>query len=116
VYIILYWEAGILYNNSYHAKNRLESLSSNIKVLRHPGGYFPSFWSHHEKMIVIDGVIGFLGGIDLCFGRMDNNMHHLFDSDSSEHCFWNGIDYCNPRIKDFTDVREFSNSNIDKCS
>lgn len=39
-------------------------------VQRHPdhaiGGTF--FWSHHEKFVVIDNRIAFLGGIDLCFG------------------------------------------------
>lgn len=39
-------------------------------VQRHPdhaiGGTF--FWSHHEKFVVVDQRIAFLGGIDLCFG------------------------------------------------
>ena len=25
-------------------------------------------WSHHEKMVLIDAAVGFLGGIDLCLG------------------------------------------------
>ena len=39
-------------------------------VQRHPdhavGGTF--FWSHHEKFVVVDNRIAFLGGIDLCYG------------------------------------------------
>lgn len=31
----------------------------------------PSKWSHHEKMVVIDQSVGFMGGLDICFGRMD---------------------------------------------
>jgi phospholipase D1/2 len=40
-------------------------------VQRHPdhavGGTF--FWSHHEKFVVVDNRIAFLGGIDLCYGK-----------------------------------------------
>ena len=28
--------------------------------------------SHYEKMVVIDQKVAFLGGIDLCFGRWDD--------------------------------------------
>lgn len=42
----------------------------NSLVQRHPdhavGGTF--FWSHHEKFVVVDNHIAFLGGIDLCYG------------------------------------------------
>ena len=47
------------------------SLSPNIKVLRHPNYVLPSPWSHHEKMVIIDQHVGFLGGLDLCYGRWD---------------------------------------------
>jgi phospholipase D1/2 len=46
------------------------------KVIRHPdhypggGGVF--LWSHHEKTVIIDQKIAFVGGIDLCFGRWDD--------------------------------------------
>lgn len=44
--------------------------------MRHPdhhpnGGVL--LWSHHEKMVVIDQKIAFVGGIDLCFGRWDDD-------------------------------------------
>jgi len=39
----------------------------------------PMLWSHHEKMVVVDQSVGFLGGLDLCYGRMDSNDHKLFD-------------------------------------
>ena len=41
-------------------------------------------WSHHEKMVIIDQEVGFMGGLDLAFGRMDNKEHRLDDLDS-EH-------------------------------
>ena len=37
-------------------------------------------WSHHEKMVVIDRKIAFLGGLDLCFGRWDTPEHRLNDN------------------------------------
>jgi phospholipase D1/2 len=30
-------------------------------------------------MVIIDQKIGFLGGLDICYGRMDNNKHKLTD-------------------------------------
>lgn len=72
VFAIVYQEPRIALNNdSLHTKTYLESLSSNIKVLRHPSQKIPFLYSHHEKMVVIDGKIGFMGGLDICFGRMD---------------------------------------------
>jgi phospholipase D1/2 len=35
-------------------------------------------------MVVIDHKYGFMGGLDLCFGRMDTKEHHLFDMDYEE--------------------------------
>ena len=64
---------------SSRAKNILSQngRNPNIKVLRHPehtpSGVF--LWSHHEKMVVIDQSVAFLGGIDLCFGRWDDDLH-----------------------------------------
>ncbi|MGZ3688101.1 MAG: phospholipase D-like domain-containing protein, partial [Bdellovibrionota bacterium] len=41
---------------------------------RHPLGA-----SHHEKVAIIDGKIGFCGGIDLCDDRWDSPNHFYFD-------------------------------------
>ena len=80
IYIMLFKEVsfaiGLL---SYRVKNLLtqKGTNSNIKVLRHPehspSGVF--LWSHHEKLVVIDQSVAFLGGIDLCFGRWDDDAH-----------------------------------------
>lgn len=67
--------------NSYYSKKTLENKHENIKVMRHPDhakvGVF--FWAHHEKIVVIDQNIAFLGGIDLCYGRWDDYRHKLTD-------------------------------------
>lgn len=63
--------------NSYYSKQKLITASENIKVLRHPdharAGVF--LWAHHEKIVVIDQTYAFLGGIDLCYGRWDDDKH-----------------------------------------
>ena len=58
----------------------LSSLSANIKILCHPNYVFiPFLWSHHEKIVIIDQKIAFLGGLDIGYGRMDDKFHKLAD-------------------------------------
>jgi phospholipase D1/2 len=72
--------------NSWHTKLKLMSKSpnkKNIKVIRHPDhrvmpGTESSFlYSHHEKTLIIDQRIAFIGGIDLCWGRWDTDQHRF---------------------------------------
>ena len=55
----------------------------NIEVFRHPDtvtGLQNLFrWTHHEKIVIIDRNIAFVGGIDLCYGRWDTRNHELMD-------------------------------------
>lgn len=61
---------------SYHAKKVLMDLHPNILVFRHPDPVpVPSVWTHHEKMVVVDQKIAFIGGMDLSFGRWDDYRH-----------------------------------------
>ncbi len=51
--------------------------NANIKVMRHPE-HSPAgvmLWSHHEKLVIVDQSVAFMGGIDLCFGRWDDDLH-----------------------------------------
>ena len=80
VFVLLYKEVELaLVINSMHSKKLLCSTHPKIQVLRHPdhaaGGVL--FWAHHEKLVVVDQTIAFLGGIDLCFGRWDDHHHRL---------------------------------------
>jgi phospholipase D1/2 len=63
--------------------------------MRHPDHYIGSgtfFWAHHEKLLIIDQLIAFVGGIDFCYGRWDDSQHVLTDlgsvrfSPRSEQC------------------------------
>lgn len=37
-----------------------------IKALYGSAGDVVLFWAHHEKLIVIDRKVGFMGGLDMC--------------------------------------------------
>ncbi len=66
-------------------------------------------------MVVIDQQAGFLGGLDLCYGRMDNQSHRLAECEETfdNHRFWPGIDYSNVRIKDFANIQKIHQNSID---
>ncbi|MEQ2236735.1 Phospholipase D, partial [Ilyodon furcidens] len=50
-------------------------------VMRHPDHVSSSvyLWAHHEKIVVIDQSVAFVGGIDLAYGRWDDKEHRLTD-------------------------------------
>lgn len=51
--------------------------------MRHPDQV--TLWAHHEKLLVVDQVVAFLGGLDLAYGRWDDLHYRLTDlGDSSE--------------------------------
>lgn len=50
--------------------------------------------SHHEKIVIVDHQICFIGGLDLCFGRYDSPEHKVGDCPPF---IWPGKDYYNPR-------------------
>lgn len=56
--------------------------------------YLLFYRSHHEKIVIVDHQICFIGGLDLCFGRYDFPDHKVGDYPS---VIWPGKDYYNPR-------------------
>ncbi|CAF5002256.1 unnamed protein product, partial [Rotaria sp. Silwood1] len=85
VYVMLFKEMSFALGlNSLHTKKTLVSKSKKgfIKVIRHPKYNTKDgllLWSHHEKTVVIDQKIAFVGGIDLCYGRWDDEHMRLVD-------------------------------------
>ncbi|CAO3600983.1 unnamed protein product [Absidia cylindrospora] len=119
IYIVVYKEVKLaLTLDSRHTKETLQALHENIIVQRHPnhdvGGTF--FWSHHEKFVVIDNKIAFLGGIDLCFGRWDTHSHRLADFVEEDPLLevFPGQDYSDARVRDFEEVKNWDMRLIDK--
>lgn len=53
----------------------------SLKVMRHPDHVSSSvyLWAHHEKLVIIDQSVAFVGGIDLAYGRWDDDEHRLTD-------------------------------------
>ena len=112
VYILVYREfSASLNTDSYHAKTYMKDLHPNIKVLRHPN-VVVSLWSHHEKIVIIDKQKVFMGGLDLCWGRMDGNNHPLFND--AQMTKFPGADYYNPLKKDIALGREYQKSAIEQ--
>lgn len=89
VNVIVYREVqAALTLDSAHTRQALEALNPNIKCFRHPdhlpAGYdlkdsfgklktwanladdVVLYWAHHEKLLVVDHKLAFMGGLDLC--------------------------------------------------
>uniref|UniRef100_A0A8C5FAI2 Phospholipase n=1 Tax=Gadus morhua TaxID=8049 RepID=A0A8C5FAI2_GADMO len=82
IFVMLYKEVELALGiNSGYSKRTLAHLHPNIKVMRHPDHVSSSvyLWAHHEKLVVIDQSVAFVGGIDLAYGRWDDREHRLTD-------------------------------------
>lgn len=132
IYVIVYKEVESMIScNSLHTKHALQSLCpegspghGNIRVLRHPDhnvfenmGDMTFYWAHHEKFIVIDYAVAFIGGLDLCFGRWDTRQHSLADVHPAgvENEMFPGQDYNNNRIMDFQSVNDWKSNELSKA-
>jgi phosphatidylserine/phosphatidylglycerophosphate/cardiolipin synthase-like enzyme len=85
IYILIYKEVTVaLPLDSAYTKAYFSALHPNIKVQRHPdhnplASDVVFYWGHHEKIIVVDQMLSFIGGLDLCYGRYDTPDHMLLD-------------------------------------
>uniref|UniRef100_A0A7N6FHX6 Phospholipase n=1 Tax=Anabas testudineus TaxID=64144 RepID=A0A7N6FHX6_ANATE len=82
IFVMLYKEVELALGiNSGYSKRTLMHLHPSIKVMRHPDHVSSSvyLWAHHEKIVVIDQSVAFVGGIDLAYGRWDDREHRLTD-------------------------------------
>ncbi|KAK4130101.1 phospholipase D/nuclease [Trichocladium antarcticum] len=131
IYIVVYREVeAALTCNSAHTKHALQALCpegtpghGNIKIMRHPdhnvlenAADMTFYWAHHEKFIVIDYEMAFIGGLDLCFGRWDNHQHALSDwhPEGNDREIWPGQDFNNNRVLDFKNVQDWEQNELDK--
>lgn len=116
IFVIVYRNIGAAVPiDSAYTKYSLLHLHPNVFVQRSPNQIRQAtfFWAHHEKILVVDHMVAFLGGIDLCFGRWDTPQHSLVDDkptgfeegssngDPENFQLWPGKDYSNPRVQDF---------------
>uniref|UniRef100_A0A8C6TEJ3 Phospholipase n=1 Tax=Neogobius melanostomus TaxID=47308 RepID=A0A8C6TEJ3_9GOBI len=86
IFVMLYKEVELALGiNSEYSKRTLARMHPNIKVIRHPDHVSSTvyLWAHHEKIIIIDQSVAFVGGIDLAYGRWDDTEHRLTDVEES---------------------------------
>ncbi|XP_061447126.1 phospholipase D2 isoform X2 [Rhineura floridana] len=126
--------------NSGYSKRALMLLHPNIKVMRHPDhvSSIVLLWAHHEKLVVVDQSVAFLGGLDLAYGRWDTHEYRLADLDG-DNCLgskggaalpgrdearldlatnqhlWLGKDYSNLIAKDWVQLDKPFEDFIDRC-
>ncbi|XP_042519639.1 phospholipase D zeta 1-like isoform X2 [Macadamia integrifolia] len=115
IYILLYKEVAIaLKINSMYSKRRLLNIHENVRVLRYPDHFSTGvyLWSHHEKLVIVDNRICFIGGLDLCFGRYDTIEHNVGDYPSQ---IWPGKDYYNPRESEPNSWEDTMKDELDRC-
>ncbi|XP_015283368.1 PREDICTED: phospholipase D2 [Gekko japonicus] len=72
--------------NSGYSKRALLLLHPNVKVMRHPDHVSSTvvLWAHHEKLVVVDQSVAFLGGLDLAYGRWDTYDYQIADLDGDD--------------------------------
>ncbi|KAG8215687.1 hypothetical protein J3R82DRAFT_7561 [Butyriboletus roseoflavus] len=119
IYVVVYKEVtATMSMNSKHTKAALEALHPNIACMRHPDHIGSKdtveFWSHHEKVVVIDNHCACIGGLDLCFGRWDTHNHPLADVHPTDFArtLFPGQDYNNARVLDFQDVPNYVSNEV----
>ncbi|KFA73617.1 hypothetical protein S40288_02562 [Stachybotrys chartarum IBT 40288] len=132
IFVVVYKEVeAALTCNSEHTKHALQALCpegtpgyGNIKIMRHPdhnvfenAADMTMYWAHHEKFIVIDYAMAFIGGLDLCFGRWDSSTHVLSDvhPEGVKEEIWPGQDFNNNRIMDFQKVQDWQQNELSKA-
>lgn len=71
-------------------------------------------WAHHEKLVIVDQHVAFLGGIDLSYGRWDPVQHPIADAhcDNGDQIIFPGQDYNNGRVMDFKDVAHWERNEL----
>ncbi|KAG6872615.1 hypothetical protein C0995_008273 [Termitomyces sp. Mi166 len=119
IHVVVYKEVTqTMAMSSKHTKNTLDKLHPNITCMRHPDhiGAKDSveFWSHHEKVVVVDNHFAAIGGLDLCFGRWDTHTHPLADVHPTDFArtLFPGQDYNNARVLDFKEVYNYASNTL----
>jgi phosphatidylserine/phosphatidylglycerophosphate/cardiolipin synthase-like enzyme/uncharacterized membrane protein YdjX (TVP38/TMEM64 family) len=94
---ILQWDFALIYA---FERELLPSLQfdwrGHSNITSRLDGHLPPGASHHEKIVIIDDRIAFLGGIDLTTGRWDTSDHPAVDQrranpDGSEYAPWHDV-------------------------
>ena len=95
IYIQIYAAIdSVVPNAATDATKYFNELHENIQCVKHATGVEDLLsWSHHEKLVIVDQSVAFVGGIDLCAGRYDDETFPLYDQKTPYT--WPGKDYQN---------------------
>ena len=116
IYILIFYEWSLSLNiNSKHTENTIKKLDKNINIIRFPNSNNNVLWSNHEKLVIIDNMIAYVGGFDLCWWRYDNNQHPIYEKYNENNIYeFPFIDYSNERIQKITNVNNYIEGNQEK--
>ncbi|RAL10176.1 phospholipase D/nuclease [Aspergillus homomorphus CBS 101889] len=75
-------------------------------------------WAHHEKLVICDQKIAFLGGIDLSYGRWDTIQHPIADAHPGnlDDIVFPGQDYNNARVMDFKNLDRWEHNKLSRLT
>jgi phospholipase D1/2 len=78
---LLAWDFSVVYARDRES-NQKEKFTATSARIHFEWDAHPSIsGSHHQKFVVVDGALGFVGGIDLCDARWDDCQHLSEDPD-----------------------------------
>ena len=99
IYILLYYDYFVTKLNSKYTQNIFSKLNKNINLIRFPKDSKNMLWTNHEKLVIIDDIIGYTGGFNLCWGSYDNIKHPIYEEENQEQIYeFPFKDYDNQRI------------------
>lgn len=74
---ILIWDNIMEDLQSQQSKEKLEALGPSVQVLTHGSGLVQG-WTNHQKIVVVDEEVAWVGGLDMCLHRWDTTDHCAF--------------------------------------
>jgi phospholipase D1/2 len=78
---ILAWDFSLVYAKDRESQQKEKFTASSARIHFEWDAHPNVVGSHHQKFVVVDGSVGFVGGIDLCDARWDDCEHRSDDPD-----------------------------------
>ncbi len=72
---VLAWDFSLVYAKDRESKQREKFSAAHPRIHFEWDAHPAVGGSHHQKFVVVDGAVGFIGGIDLCDARWDDCEH-----------------------------------------
>ena len=117
IYILDYYEWGHgVVTSSKHLENVIKKLNNpNIRLIRFPNNEKTKIWTTHEKYIIVDKIIGYIGGIDLSWGKYDSPEHRLYEGPNENNVYeFPLMDYRNQQKIFFSDIENYTKTEISR--